>query len=318
MDIINELMTNLGAMLDGIIADAPTKEIVKPSFTSVVDTTEVEEAWSKLSIDIFHFFKANKRTANMKDLREHFKDQLNFINSNIKAKSVKIVKAGEYVRAFYGSTRIAQMRICNKKLQPNERGEGFMIWTMLGFITCNGKTELCSKFCYNIGRSFNDIVKLKCDCLILTMLDCFEDVIEKILEHSPHGKTYVRIHEDGDFYNMEYFNKWLNLAKRNKSMVFEAYTKDFEVLEKINDINENYSNMVLRYSIVEDTKKEVIQYVKENNLLNYTVVGKHRKDKNATLIFEKVQGKNKCANDCKYCKKCYSKEVITIVNKVHY
>jgi len=40
--------------------------------------------------------------------------------------------------------------------------------------------------------------------------------------------THVRIHDSGDFYSPEYLNKWLTIAKQNKSVIFYAYTKSIK------------------------------------------------------------------------------------------
>lgn len=40
--------------------------------------------------------------------------------------------------------------------------------------------------------------------------------------------THVRIHDSGDFYSVEYLNKWLEIAKQNKDVIFYAYTKSIK------------------------------------------------------------------------------------------
>jgi hypothetical protein len=40
--------------------------------------------------------------------------------------------------------------------------------------------------------------------------------------------THVRIHDSGDFYSIEYLNKWLEIAKQNKDVIFYAYTKSIK------------------------------------------------------------------------------------------
>jgi hypothetical protein len=37
--------------------------------------------------------------------------------------------------------------------------------------------------------------------------------------------THVRIHDSGDFYSIDYLNKWLQIANDNKDVIFYAYTK---------------------------------------------------------------------------------------------
>ena len=205
----------------------------------------------------------------------------------------------------------------NKKLLPNKFGQGFLIWSILGHITCNGKTPLCASYCYNNSKSFAGHIVFKTDCLITSQLSIFEKVIEKMITLSPHKETFVRIHEDGDFYDMEYFNKWMNIAKNNKNITFEAYTKEPELLEKVEKINSENENVVLRFSLMEDSATETIQFVRENNLPNYTCLGTKKKDAEAKKVFEYVAPKNRCMDSCEYCKKCYRKSNITIVTKIH-
>ena len=40
--------------------------------------------------------------------------------------------------------------------------------------------------------------------------------------------THLRIHDSGDFYSIEYLNKWLQIAKDNKEVIFYAYTKSIK------------------------------------------------------------------------------------------
>lgn len=46
------------------------------------------------------------------------------------------------------------------------------------------------------------------------------------------GKQLViRIHDSGDFYNLEYFQSWNTLANVNSDVIFYAYTKQVEMLK---------------------------------------------------------------------------------------
>jgi hypothetical protein len=38
-------------------------------------------------------------------------------------------------------------------------------------------------------------------------------------------QIYVRIHDSGDFYSPQYFNKWVEIAMQNRDVRFYAYTK---------------------------------------------------------------------------------------------
>jgi hypothetical protein len=70
----------------------------------------------------------------------------------------------------------------------------------------------------------------------------------KNFEHTKNGNKpilpkdckAVRIHASGDFYNQDYFNMWVDIAKENPSIEFWAYTKSLNYwIKKINDIPTN-------------------------------------------------------------------------------
>lgn len=316
------LNTNLGGLLGELIIKTPIKQAaVKELKVNTLSTAKrinkVLGCWDKLGKEIFEFFKNEKGTANMVALKEKFKKELDFLNENIKFDDISFEVSGKYIKAFIGQKRIAQLSTENRKLLPNRFGQGFLIWSVLGHITCNGKTPLCASYCYNNSKSFAGHIVLKTDCLITSQLDIFEKIIEKMLTLSPHKETFVRIHEDGDFYDMEYFNKWMKIAKNNKNMTFEAYTKEPELLEKVAKINRENENVVLRFSLMEDSAPATIQYVKENNLPNYSCLGTKKKDLEAKKVFEHIALRNRCVDSCEYCKKCYRKNNITIVTKIH-
>lgn len=316
------LNTNLEAIVGGLLMKSPIKHgsAKTPKINTIATAgriAQVVKCWEDLGKAIFDFFKAEKGSADMVQLKKKFKKELDFINKNIKFEDITFEKSGKYIRAYLGEKRIAQLSTQNKKLLPNNFGQGFLIWSILGHITCNGKTPLCAGNCYNNSKSFAGHITFKTDCLITSQLDIFEKIIEKMLTLSPHKETFVRIHEDGDFYDMEYFGKWMNIAKNNKNITFEAYTKEPQLLDKVAQINAENKNVVLRFSLMEDSAPETIQFVRENNLPNYTCLGTKKKDAEAKKVFEYVALKNRCVDSCEYCKKCYRKNNITIVTKMH-
>lgn len=316
------LNTNLELIVGDLLMKSPIKHITSktPKISDLATANRVNkvvECWNDLGQKIFDFFKAEKGSANMIDLRKKFKKELDFLEKNVNFDDITFETSRKYIRAFIGKKRIAQFSIENKKLLPNKFGQGFLIWSILGHITCNGKTPLCASYCYNNSKSFAGHIVLKTDCLITSQLSIFEKIIEKMLTLSPHKETFVRIHEDGDFYDMVYFNKWMNIAKNNKNMTFEAYTKEPELLEKVAKINAENENVVLRFSLMEDTNFKTIQFVRENNLPNYTCLGTKKNDAEAKKVFEYIAPKNRCMDSCEYCKKCYRKNNITIITKLH-
>ncbi len=62
----------------------------------------------------------------------------------------------------------------------------------------------------------------------------------------------VRIHEAGDFYEQDYVNKWVHIAKANPGKIFYAYTKrmaDFDFSEML-----GLPNFVLHNSLLDDSR----------------------------------------------------------------
>ena len=56
----------------------------------------------------------------------------------------------------------------------------------------------------------------------------------------PDGCKAVRIHASGDFFNQEYFDMWIDLAKAHPHVEFWAYTKSLNYwVKRINEIPEN-------------------------------------------------------------------------------
>jgi len=52
-----------------------------------------------------------------------------------------------------------------------------------------------------------------------------QSMVELIQASLPGKAKLVRIHASGDFYSMTYFEAWIEIAKRNPSILFYAYTK---------------------------------------------------------------------------------------------
>jgi len=56
----------------------------------------------------------------------------------------------------------------------------------------------------------------------------------------PKDCKAVRIHASGDFFNQEYFDMWLDIAKENPTVEFWAYTKSLKYwVNRLNEIPEN-------------------------------------------------------------------------------
>lgn len=250
------------------------------------------------------------------------------LNKAIKFKDIHIKQENGYIRGYWNGEQIFYVSLGNTKLAPDMYGNGFMIWSIVGKITCNGKTELCGKNCYNTAKSFAKNVKSKIKNAIFTQFDCFEDAMVKVGKMTPYAKnTYFRIHEDGDFFNGEYTQKWFNVAQRLESekIKFMAYTKEPKILPYINTINKECKNITFRYSIMEDTALEIKKYIIENQIPVYICLGTVKVNMNkpskkameVLKVFNHVAINNRCVNDCSICKKCYYTGIKQVVTMMH-
>jgi hypothetical protein len=97
--------------------------------------------------------------------------------------------------------------------------------TSKGKLVCPFAKE-CIKFCYaqkgNYKRFPNVFKSLEKKYNISRGAN-FVELMSKEVKRKK--ANYIRIHDSGDFYSKEYLNKWLTIAKENKSVIFYAYTK---------------------------------------------------------------------------------------------
>ena len=100
--------------------------------------------------------------------------------------------------------------------------------TKSGKVTCPFAKD-CIKYCYaqkgNYTR-FPIIQQLMEKKYELTKQNNFNSLINA--EIKKKKAKYIRIHDSGDFYSIKYLNKWLEIAKQNKDVIFYAYTKSIK------------------------------------------------------------------------------------------
>lgn len=208
----------------------------------------------------------------------------------------------------------------NKKLIPNENTR-FLIWNLPSKITCPFATEHCRKFCYAVKaeKAYPNCLPSRMQHLELSKRDDFVErmiySIESYLlkpSYQKAKKIIVRIHESGDFYNFAYMNKWYKIAehfKSDKRFVFMAYTKSVVCVDVLSDTGcTKPKNMVIRFSIWDDTEANYLYLADKHNLPTYSAVTKFTKD---------IPSQNRClCADCARCGKCWSKTK-TIVCEIH-
>ena len=263
-------------------------------------------------------------------IKEYYREEIKELDRLLTMDDITI-KYGNNIGIYFRNKKIGYLSMGNKKLVENKHS-CFLVWSIIGKISCNCKTPNCTKFCYNGCRETKGVLSTKIHNLILSFLGIFEPLMEKIIsnhENCKNKKVYVRIHEDGDFYNTEYFFKWRRIAKDldDKNIKFMAYTKEDFILKNYNKFV--MDNFVLRYSIVDDTSKENIEYATKNGVPTYIVLGEKKViygafNPNNEKHIEYMSFKNKIANrkdgccgSCEYCKKCYNNAVQNIFTVIH-
>lgn len=118
-----------------------------------------------------------------------------------------------------------------------------------GFSTCpNAGT--CASGCYAQSGTyrFKNVASAYESRLTATFQDNFSDVmnaeINLIKLNNPTKKVFIRIHDSGDFYSLEYFNKWVRVMALNSDVTFYAYTKQvamFKAIQSTGLLPENFT-----------------------------------------------------------------------------
>ena len=100
--------------------------------------------------------------------------------------------------------------------------------TKSGKVTCPFAAA-CVKYCYaqkgNYTR-FPIVQELMEKKYEISKQNNFNSLMNE--EIKKKKATHIRIHDSGDFYSVKYLNKWVTIAKDNKSVIFYAYTKSIK------------------------------------------------------------------------------------------
>ena len=100
--------------------------------------------------------------------------------------------------------------------------------TKAGKITCPFAKE-CIKYCYAQKGNYTRFPMIQQLMEKKYELSKTENFINLINEEIQKKKAkYIRIHDSGDFYSVKYLNKWIQIAKDNKNVIFYAYTKSIK------------------------------------------------------------------------------------------
>lgn len=113
--------------------------------------------------------------------------------------------------------------------------------------TCPGAGD-CLKFCYGCKGMYK-VFKKTIDQAQNRRLEATKDMfffanLTTELQSMKKKPLAVRIHDTGDFYSQEYFDKWCDVAASNPDTLFYAYTKSLHL-----DFSKRPSNLKLIGSV---------------------------------------------------------------------
>ncbi len=126
-----------------------------------------------------------------------------------------------------------------------------------GINICQHSTRLCRKYCYGNCKYGNYdkpmyVYKVAIENYKQTLKDSFVNDMCKELNNV--SEELIRIHSTGEFYDYDYFLKWVEIAKRTPNKIFTSYNKNFEILKRFKDEGrEKPKNFNIIISIFPDT-----------------------------------------------------------------
>lgn len=209
----------------------------------------------------------------------------------------------------------------NLKLKADKNTK-YIVWNLPAVVTCPYATEHCKKFCYARkaekaypgcldSRKRNFAESLRAD-FAHNMVETISELCDK-KSYKNAKRVVVRIHESGDFYNENYANKWLEIARLiadrgYKNVVFMAYTKSLPYFEN-KDIPANFR---IRASVWDDTKPELLDMSEK-----YPIYTAYSREEMVELQANGIQFfECKCEN-CSTCNQCWSDTHKLIVVEIH-
>jgi len=118
-------------------------------------------------------------------------------------------------------------------------GRGVAGFSLPAITTCPGRTKLCEGICYATSGFFRMPAVANSHALNhqASLSTSFVDDVNGQIKRS-RSITAVRIHPSGDFYSVDYVNKWIAIAKANPQLPFWAYTRSWRLPEFVSALKE--------------------------------------------------------------------------------
>jgi Gene product 88 len=136
-------------------------------------------------------------------------------------------------------------------------GRGVYTWSIPALKTCPGKSKLCSKACYALQGNFmyHDVQSKYADNLKISRRDDFVNIMSAEIHDS--NISVVRIHVSGDFYSVDYANKWIAICSKLPRTTFFAYTRSWRKppIYSALDRMSNLPNVYMWFSCDRETGK---------------------------------------------------------------
>ena len=215
----------------------------------------------------------------------------------------------------------------NKKLVPNKNTK-FLIWSLPAIETCPFACEACIYWCYAVKseKAYPDALPCRQRNYKASQKSDFVEIATTYIRNAAKQRGYkdakrivVRIHESGDFYSQEYYNKWIEIAENCadiKNVVFMAYTKSVPFVKNGKDIP---ANMVVRFSLWNDTPDRNGNMLEGSKAEHVTMAaGLNLPIYSAVETFTTETKREKCdCKDCGTCNKCWCKGIDKLLCEIH-
>jgi len=146
------------------------------------------------------------------------------------------------------------------KIGTNSKlGKTIAAFSIPAVVTCPGRTKLCESICYATDGFFNfkSVKNSLSASYDASKQSDFVDIVDTELKTKRKKSiSAVRIHPAGDFYSVDYLQKWIDIAKKNPHIYFWAYTRCWRLPDftsKLKELSE-LPNVQLWASIDLETK----------------------------------------------------------------
>ena len=137
-----------------------------------------------------------------------------------------------------------------------------------GVNICVHSTELCRKYCFGNSKFGNYEKPMS---VYIDAIDNYEETLKESFveemcnELKKRDNKEVRIHATGEFYNYEYFIKWVEIDKRNPEKNFTSYNKNFEILKRFMDES---NTLPKNFNIIISIFPDTYDNYSDSNILN--------------------------------------------------